>query len=152
MKEIKSLNKDIVFKIVFKSIKEAIVYLLKISLNIDICKDDIFFMDTEVEPAKHNEKLIIADVLFNINESKYFCVEMQNILHSNFTKRLEFYLARIVNNIIKKKRKYKTFPSLYSIAFINDNSKFKRLFTHVTTFDKIDTCMDEENNNLFNAC
>ncbi|MCM1452765.1 MAG: Rpn family recombination-promoting nuclease/putative transposase [Clostridium sp.] len=80
---------------------------------------DVTFHDKEILPADAGGKRIVYDVYCtNHGQNEHFILEMQQVYHSHFEKRVMYYLAKALSNQGHKGSVY-DFSPVYGIFFVN---------------------------------
>lgn len=93
-----NLMTDFGFKRLFGSeqYKSVLIRLLNTMFGKEgICVADVVFHDKEVLPSGPDGKRIVYDVYCTLPENKeHFIVEMQQVYHANFEKRVVYYISK----------------------------------------------------------
>ncbi len=138
MKKIYSLNVDVVFKIfISRKINIACLLMSKI-LGRKISEKDVRVRPTIFNPNFVEGKTIISDSVFELKDASIVFMEMQQKFHKFFLSRIEYYLAKLLQDQLKKGINYDSLKPVYGIFFVNTTLEFPRLFTKTSIFDNID--------------
>lgn len=134
------LSMDTIFKIVLKRKLNVITLMLDEFIGLKIKEDDIKFKETISEPNVINGKTIINDIKFEIPDGSVIFIEMQRQKHENILKRMEFYIAKLITENLKKGEDYEKLKKVYGIFFLRtDNKNFQKLFTKFDNYDTLDS-------------
>ena len=126
-----NLMTDFGFKRLFgtEKFKHILIRFLNILFKEDgIHVDDVIYHDKEVLPPDPNGKRIVYDVYCTSvkdRDREHFIVEMQQVYHSNFEKRVMYYLSNALTAQCKKGRMYDLDP-VFGIFIVDFN--FKHLY------------------------
>ena len=138
-----NLMTDFGFKRLFGT--EKFKHILIRFLNIFFAKDGIHvenvaYHNKEVLPPDPNGKRIVYDVYSTSvidKEEKHFIVEMQQVYHANFEKRVMYYLSNALVSQGSKGSLYELAP-VFGISIVDFN--FKHLYNRlVQDFRMIET-------------
>lgn len=126
-----NLKTDFAFKRLFgtEQFKHILIKFLNILFKRDgIHVDDVVYHDKEVLPPDPNGKRIVYDVYctsIKDHGEEHFIVEMQQVYHSNFEKRVMYYLSNALTAQGKKGSMYNLDP-IFGIFIVDFN--FKHLY------------------------
>ncbi len=134
------LTNDVMFKMFFKEATDVIIDLVYDFIGIKITKEDITFIDKELNGETLDDKNSVVDLLIELPSKDCILFEMQKAKDSDFFNRMFDYSIKLSAKSAKIGKKYKKITKVYTIIFIaKDHEEFKYPFTKGLLYDIVNT-------------